>query len=69
MLILTLKKSIKRAIYQHLSSCEHCNHIVDLFRLQNDTFHLNKFNIHQKRDSTTATDRAGNWHVLLFKEA
>ena len=32
-------------IYKHLLACEHYNHIVELFNVDNNTFNLNKFNI------------------------
>lgn len=38
-------KAKQSAIYQHLSSCEHYNHLVDLLRLQNETFNLKKFSM------------------------
>ena len=34
-------------IYEHLLTCEHYNHIVDLFNVDNNSFNLNKFNICQ----------------------
>ena len=56
-------------IYEHLLTCEHCNHIVDLFNVDNNSFNLNKFNICQIRNNTTVIDKANNWGILLFKEA
>ena len=63
-----IRKFKQSAIYQHLPSCKYYNHIIDLFRLQNETFILKKFNIHQIRDNRAIVDRADNWYVLLFKE-
>ena len=62
-------KNEQSAIYEHLISCEHYNHIVDLFKLDNTSFNLRKFNISQIRSNTGIIDRAANWNVLLFKEA
>ena len=53
-------KTKQNAFYQHLSSCEHYNYLVNLFRFQNDTLYLKKFNIPQIRDNTTVIDRAGH---------
>ena len=33
------------AIYEHLLTCEHYNHIVDVFNDDNNSLNLNKFNI------------------------
>ena len=44
------------AIYEHLLTCKHCNHIVDLFNADNNSFNLNKFNICQIRNNTTVID-------------
>ena len=57
------------AIYEQLLTCEHYNHIVDLFNVDNNSFNLNKFNICQIRNNTTVIDKANNWDILLFKEA
>ena len=57
------------AIYEHRLTCEHYNHIVDLFNVDNNSFNLNKFNICQIRNNTTVIDKANNWDILLFKEA
>ena len=48
------------AIYEHLLTCEHYNHIVDLFNVDNNSFNLNKFNICQIRNNTTVFDKANN---------
>ena len=57
------------AIYEHLLTCEHYNHIVDLFNADNNSFNLNKFNICQIKNNTTVIDKVNNWNILLFKEA
>ena len=59
----------QNTIYEHLLTCEHYNHIVDLFNVDNNSFNLNKFNICQIRNNTTVIDKANNWNILLFKEA
>ena len=59
----------QRAIYEHLPTCEHDNHIVDLFNADNNSFNLSKFNICQIRNNTTVIDKANNWNILPFKEA
>ena len=33
------------AIYEQLLTCEHYNHVVDLFNVVSNSFNLNKFNI------------------------
>ena len=48
------------AIYEHLLTCEHYNHIIDLFNADNNSFNLNKFNICQIRNNTTVNDKANN---------
>ena len=57
------------AIYEHLWTCEHCDHIVDLFNVDNNSFNFNKFIICQIRNNTIGIDKANNWNILLFKEA
>ena len=59
----------QNTIYEHLLTCEHCNHIVDLFNVDNNSFNLNKFNNCQIRNNTSVIDKANNWNILLFKEA
>ena len=55
-------------IYEHLLTCEHYNHIVDLFNVDNNSFNFNKFNIGQIRNNTIVIDKASNWNILLFKK-
>ena len=57
------------ALYERLSTCEHYSHMVDLFKVDNNSFSLYKFNICQIRNNTTVIDKANNWNTLLFKEA
>ena len=59
----------QNTIYEHLLTCEHYNHIVDLFNVDNNSFNLNKFNNCQIRNNTSVIDKANNWNILLFKEA
>ena len=61
-------KTDQNAVYQYLSSYEHYNHLVDLFRLQNDILNLKKLNVQQIRDNTTIINRAENGNISLFKE-
>ena len=63
------KRKKQSAIYGHLLTCEHCNHIVDLFNADNKSFNLDNFNICQIRNNTAVIDKANNWNFLLFKEA
>ena len=58
----------QRAIYEHLLTCEHYNHIVDLFNVDNNSFNFNKFNTGQIRNNATVIDKANNWNILLFKK-
>ena len=50
-------------------TCEHYNHIVDSFRVDNNSFNMNKFNVSQIRNNATVIDKAINWNILLFKKA
>ena len=59
----------KSTIYEHLLTCDHYNHIVDLFNIESNSFNLNKFNLCQIRNNTTVIDKANNWNILLFKGA
>ena len=59
----------QNTIYEHERTCEHYNHIVDLFNVDNNSFNFNKFNICQSRNNTTVIDKANKWNILLFKEA
>ena len=63
------QKEQSAAIYEHMLTCEHFNHVVDLFNFGNNSFNLNKFNICQIRKHTTVIDKANNWNILLIKEA
>ena len=64
------KKSNKQsAIFDHLSTCLHYSHIVDLFSVNNHDVNCNKCDINQIRSNTIVLDRADNWNELLFKEA
>ena len=63
------KKNDQSAIYEHLSTCSHYNHIWDLFHINNNDVHRRKFDINQIRDNTIVLDRSSNWNELLFKEA
>ena len=57
------------AIYKHLLTCKHYNHIVDLFNDDNNSLNLNKFNVCQIRNNTAVIDKVKNWDILLLKEA
>ena len=63
------KKNDQSAIFEHLSTCTHCDHIWDLFNLTINDVHRRKFDINQIRDNTIVLDRYNNWNELLFKEA
>ena len=63
------KSNEQRAIYEHLSTCLHYSHIVDLFNVNNHNVHCNKFHINQIRSNTIVLDKADNWNKLLFKQA
>ena len=65
------------AVYNHLDTCEHLKHMIDLLSLNvNDDFStpLTKDDIRSRRttivrDNLTIIDRANNWSILLTKEA
>ena len=63
------KSNEQSAIYEHLSTCPHYSHIVDLFSVNNHVVNCNKFDINQIRSNTIVFDKADNWNELLFKEA
>ena len=44
-------KNVQSIIYQHLSSCIHWSHIADLFRIDNNIFNNNQFNVFQMREN------------------
>ena len=57
------------AIYEHLSSCIHYSHIVDIFQVDTNNFKSNQFNVSQIKVNTIILDRENNWNVILFKVA
>ena len=61
------KSNEQSAIYEHLSTCPHYIHIVDLFNVNNHDVNCNRFDINQIR-SKIVLDKAGNWNELQFKE-
>ena len=63
------KKNDQSAIFEHLSTCTHYDHIWDLFNLNIHDVHRRKFDINQIRDNTIVLDRCNNWNEVLFKEA
>ena len=63
------KSNEQSAIYEHLPSCPHYSHIVDLLNANNHDVNCNKFDINQIRSNTIVLDKADNWNELLFKEA
>ena len=63
------KKNDQSAIYEHLHTCTHYNHIWDLFNLNMNDVHRRKFDINAIRDNTIVLDKSNNWNELLFKEA
>ena len=63
------KKNDQSAIFEHLSTCTHYDHIWDLFNLSINAVHKKKFDVNQIRDNTIVLDRCNNWNELLFKEA
>ena len=56
------KSNEKSAIYEHLSTCPHYSHIVDLFNVNNH----NKFDINQIRSNTIVLDKADNWNANCY---
>ena len=63
------KSNEQSAIYEHLSTCPHYSHLVDLFNVNNHDVNCNKFDINQIRSNTIVPEEADNWNELLFKEA
>ena len=63
------KSNEESATYEHLSTCLHYSHIVDLFNVNNHDVNCNKFDINEIRSNTIILDKADNWNELLFKEA
>ena len=63
------KSKEQSAIYEHLSTCPHYSHIMDLFNVNNHDVNCNRFDINQIRSNTIVLDKADNWNELLFKEA
>ena len=49
----TCYKNVQSIIYQHLSSCIHCSHIADLYRIDSNIFNNNQFNLSQMRENST----------------
>ena len=64
-----VNKNKQNAIYEHLSSCTHYNHIADIFEIDTNSFNSSRFNLSQIRNNTIILDRGDSWNVLLFKEA
>ena len=62
-------KNDQSAIFEHLSTCTHYDHIWDLFNLNINNVHRRKFNVNQIRDNTIVLDRCNNRNELFFKEA
>ena len=48
-----VNKNVQSIIYQNLSSCIHCSHIADLFRIDNNIFNNNQFNVSQMGENAT----------------
>ena len=63
------KNNEQSKIYEHLSTCPHYRHIVNLFNVNNHDVNCNKFDTNQIRSNTIVLDKADNWNELLFKEA
>ena len=57
------------AIYEYLSLCTNYSHIADLFKINNNGFNSNQFNVSWIRGKIIILDRGNNWNALLFKEA
>ena len=62
-------KNKQNAICEHLSSCTHCSHIANLFKIDTNSFNSNQFSVSQIRENTIILDRGNNWNILLSKEA
>ena len=62
-------KNDQSAIFEHLSTCTHYDHIWDLFNLNINDVHRRKFDVNQIRDNTIVLDRCNNSNELFFKEA
>ena len=54
------KSNEQSAVYEHLPTCPHYNHIVDLFNVNNHDVNCNTFDITQIRSNTTVLDKADN---------
>ena len=63
------KSNEQSAIYEHLPTCHHYCHIVDLFNVNNHDVNSSKLDTNQIRGNTIVLDKADNWNELLFKEA
>ena len=63
------KKNDQSAIFEHMSTCTHYDHIWDLFDLNINDVHRRKFAVNQIRDNPIVLYRCSNWNKLLFKEA
>ena len=50
---------------EHLPLCTHYSPVADLFKIDNNSFNSNQFNVSQIRDDNIL-DRGNNWDVLLF---
>ena len=66
---LTRRATNKVQFHEHLSTCPHYSHLVDLFNVNNHDVNCNKFDINQIRSNTIVPEEADNWNELLFKEA
>ena len=62
-------KGEQSAIFEHLPWWTHYSHIVDLFKIDTNSFNSNQFNVSQIRDNIIILDRGNNWNALLFKKA
>ena len=63
------KKNNQSAIFEHLSTCSHYDHIWDLSILNINDVHKKRFDVNQIRDNIIVLDRCKSWNELLFTEA
>ena len=63
------KKNDQSAIFEHLCTCTHCDHIWDLFNLSINVVHRRKSDVNQIKKNTIVLNRCNKWNELLFKEA
>ena len=61
-------------IYNHITNSKGVNYLVDLSNINNniaerEKFDRKTFSVNIVKENTCIYDRAGQWDILLFKEA